>query len=49
MARVWPKAQDISSVSELADHVDVAESSKNTLYWVLFGDIQGRCIRQISR
>ena len=42
-------AQDIGSVSELVDHVDVAECSGNTRYWVRFGDIQGRCIGQASR
>ena len=42
-------AQDIGAVSELVDHVDVAECSGNTPYGVLFGDIQGRCIGQASR
>ena len=42
-------AQDIGAVSELVDHVDVAECSGNTRYGVLFGDIQGRCIGQASR
>ena len=41
-------SQDIG-VSELVDHVDVAECSGNTHYRVLFGDIQGKCVRQISR
>ena len=42
-------AQDIGAVSELVDHVDVAECSGNTRYWVRFGDIQGKCIGQASR
>ena len=42
-------AQDIGAVSEIVDHVDVAECSGNTRYWVRFGDIQGRCIGQASR
>ena len=42
-------SQDIGSVSELVDHVDVAECSGNTHYRVLFGDIQGKCVGQISR
>ena len=41
--------KDIGSVTELVDHVDVAECSGNTRYWVRFGDIQGRCTGQASR
>ena len=42
-------SQDIGSVSELVDVVDVAECSGNTHYRVLFGDIQVKCVGQIRR
>ena len=42
-------AQDMGSVSELADHVDVAECSGNTHYGMLFGDIQSKCVGQIHK
>ena len=42
-------AQDMGSVSELADHVDVAECSGNTHYGMLFGDIQSKCVGQIHQ
>ena len=42
-------SQDIGSVSELVDHVDVAACSGNTHCWVLFGDIQGKGVGHIIR
>ena len=41
--------QDIGAVSELVDQVDVAECCDITHHWVLFGDIQGKCVGQINR
>ena len=42
-------SQDIGSVSELVDHIDVAECSGNTHYGMLFGDIQSKCVGQIHK
>ena len=42
-------AQDIGIVSELVDHIDVAECSGNTHDWVLCREFQGKCVGQISR
>ena len=42
-------AQDIGAVSELVDHVDVAECSGNAHDWVVLRKIQGKCAGQISR
>ena len=39
----------VGAVSELVDHVHVAECSGKSNYWVLLGDIQGKGVGQISR